>query len=317
MKPLIGIAALLGSTAVFGHDAQAQTVEDPLFQGRALTFSAGIYAPFNTLGGTLTTPNGGGARVQSTDALDFGAGARIDVTYSELWSGNSRIVFNFAMSQAAGEENITIAGAGQTFPGSYDDGFLLPAGFRYNTTLKTETEMLSIGREWDVGGGWRVNAGLKAGQASQDFMILSYNPAGALSRTLQTTSENKMYGVFGGVGHFRPISQNTWLRLSGTVGVMYNSFDYAYTNTNVGVGVDQSVTGSSDGAVVSTQVSASVERQLPGLGVVSFEVGYDGLHGVGNGADTFLDVAGTATTAHIDRDSIGAGYISLGYTYLF
>ena len=232
MKTLIGIAALLGSTAVFGHDAQAQTVEDPLFQGRALTFSAGIYAPFNTLGGTLTTPNGGGARVQSTDALDFGAGARIEVTYSELWSGNSRIVFNFAMSQAAGEENITIAGAGQTFPGSYDDGFLLPAGFR-------------------------------------------------------------------------------------TVGVMYNSFDYAYTNPNVGVGVDQSVTGSSDGAVVSTQVSASVERQLPGLGVVSFEVGYDGLHGVGNGADTFLDVAGTATTAHIDRDSIGAGYISLGYTYLF
>ena len=67
----------------------------------------------------------------------------------------------------------------------------------------------------------------------------------------------------------------------------------------------------------STQASESIERRLSGLGVVSFELGYDGLHGVGNGMDTFLDVAGTATTARIDKDSIGAGYVSVGYTYLF
>jgi hypothetical protein len=43
----------------------------------------------------------------------------------------------------------------------------------------------------------------------------------------------------------------------------------------------------------------------------------DGLFGVVNGADTFLDPADTATTAQIDRDDIVSTYISVGYAFLF
>lgn len=69
MKTLTCYAALCAALAMSGA-VQAQTAfEDPLYQGRVLEFSLGLFAPFNSLQDTLTTPNGGGAQVQSTDQL--------------------------------------------------------------------------------------------------------------------------------------------------------------------------------------------------------------------------------------------------------
>lgn len=317
MKTLTCYAALCAALAMSGA-VQAQTAfEDPLYQGRVLEFSLGLFAPFNSLQDTLTTPNGGGAQVQSTDQLDFGPGGRLDAAYSQPWGSNSRLIVNLTGATATGDETITIGGAIETFPGSYDDGYNLPAGWDIDPEVKTETLMLAVGREWMLDDQWRVSAGLKAGQASQDLMTNILDPGGVVVSTQTTQSNNQMIGVFGGISHYAAIDDNLGLRLSGMVGVMQNDFDYQYTSVRPGGIVDQDITASESGTAISTQLSVRLERSLSKGGMLTFELGFENLQGIGNGVDTFLDVAGTATTAQIGSDSIGGGYLSVGYAFQF
>ncbi|MBA3908489.1 MAG: hypothetical protein C0524_01105 [Rhodobacter sp.] len=65
------------------------------------------------------------------------------------------------------------------------------------------------------------------------------------------------------------------------------------------------------------RMSARLERSLSDNGRLVFEVGYEVLPVVGNGIDRFPDVDTTATTAEIDSDSAGAGYVSVGYAFRF
>ena len=142
MKTLTCYAALCAALAMSGA-VQAQTAfEDPLYQGRVLEFSLGLFA--------------GGAQVQSTDQLDFGPGGRLDAAYSQPWGSNSRLIVNLTGATATGDETITIGGAIETFPGSYDDGYNLPAGWDIDPEVKTETLMLAVGREWMLDDQWRV-----------------------------------------------------------------------------------------------------------------------------------------------------------------
>ena len=126
-----------------------------------------------------------------------------------------------------------------------------------------------------------------------------------------------MIGVFGGISHYAAIDDNLGLRLSGTVGVMQNDFDYRYTSVRPGGIVDQDITASESGTAISTQLSLRLERSLSKGGMLTFELGFENLQGIGNGVDTFLDVAGTATTAQMGSDSIGSGYLGVGYAFQF
>ena len=101
---------------------------------------------------------------------------------------------------------------------------------------------------------------------------------------------------------------------------MRNDYDFEYNRVNRAIGTppnSQRVTASDRGTVVSAKLSARLEQNLSGGGMLTYEVGYEGLSGVGNGVDTLLDPDGTASVAHVDRDSIGAGYISVGYAFRF
>ena len=307
-----GVVVLGSATA-----GQAQSVsDDPLAQGRVLQLSFGLFAPQNTLQDTLTTPNGGGPQVQSTDVLDFGNGGRFALDYSQPWGG-SRLVFSLTGSQATGEQTIVIGGAAETFPGSYDNGFNLPADWTVDTEIETQTALISLGREWQLASNWNVSFGLQGGTASQDITALASADGGVAARALTTRSENRMLGVFGGVSHYSALGDAMGLRLSANLGVMRNKFDYAYTNADTGGFVDQQVDASSTGTAISTKLSARLERSLSEKGVLSLEIGYEGLQGIGNGVDTMLDPAGTDTTAHVDSDRIGGGYVSLGYAFRF
>lgn len=306
--------------AVFGLAASSQAQsfrEDPLSQGRVLELSFGLFAPQNTLQDALTVLNGNGPMVQTTDQLDFGAGGRFGLSYSQPW-GNSRLLIDLTGTQAKGETTISIGGVAEAYPGSYDDGFNLPAGYESDIDTKTDLALLSIGREWQLAGNWTLSAGLQGGKVSQDLSAIVYNddPAAYLRR--QTTqSENRMLGVFGGVGHYIGFSDTMGLRLSASLGVMGNKFEYSYINSSASGTVDQDVEASSSGTAVSTKLSARLERSMSGNGVVSLETGYEGLQGIGNGFDTFLDRRGTADTAQVDADRIGGVYVNLGYAFRF
>jgi hypothetical protein len=320
MQPFAGIAALSVGLSLLGSGAGAEVPQgDPLSVGSVVELSFGLFAPTNTLQDTLTTPNGGGAQVQSTDVLDFGQGGRLSVAYSQPW-GSSRLMFSLTGAQSTGDAAIRIGSVSETFPGSFDDGFNLPAGWSVDTEVETRMTMLTLGRDWAAAGGWRFNAGLQGGTASQDFSGLLRAPDGELWRTLTTQSNNRMYGVFGGVSHYAAIRDGLGLRLSGSLGVMHNSFETTYTNVVNAVGVPpsgQRITASDSGTVLSTRLSARLERTLSDRSLLVFEIGYEGLDGVGNGVDTFLDEDGTATTARVDKDRIGAGYLSVGYAFRF
>lgn len=321
MRLISGVVVFSAGLAAlpFVAFAEVQPV-DPLSQGQVIELSFGLFAPLNTLQDTLTTPNGGGAQLQGTDLLDFGTGGRIGLSYSRPWGENARLVFGLTGARSAGTERVAVGRISETFPGSYDDGFNLPANWSVDTEITTRVTMLTIGRDWALNDAWRVSAGLQAGQASQDLSGLVRAPDGELFRTLTTRSENTMYGVFGGVSHYSALSETLGLRLSGSVGVLQNEFEYQYVNVTNAVGVPpagQNISASESGTAVSTRVSARLERRMSDNGTIIFEAGYEGLHGIGNGADTFLDVNGTRSVARIDSDRIGAAYLSLGYAYRF
>jgi hypothetical protein len=321
MKKRLGFAVICGVYCSFAVAALAQTIpEDPFYTGSVIELSFGLFAPKNTLQDTLTTRNGGGPQLQSTDLLDFGRGSRVSVAYSRPRDSGSRLIFNLTGSQASGEAKITMGGVSETFPGSYDDGFNLPANWTVDAEIETKSVMLTIGREWALNGGWGFSAGLQGGTASQDMTAKLRAPDGELWRTLTTQSNNRMYGLFGGVSHYSRINKDMGLRLSGTLGVMHNSFDYTYVNQTNAVGIPPSGQGnaaSDSSTAVSTRVSARLERRLTERSMLTFEVGYEGLSGIGNGADTFLDPDGTDSTAQVDRDQIGAGYLTVGYAFRF
>ncbi|SFR34781.1 hypothetical protein SAMN04488005_0707 [Yoonia tamlensis] len=301
----IALALSLGATAA--------TAEDSFYQGQVIELSAGIFAPLNTLQDTLTTPNGGGAQVQSTDALNFGLGPRIDVAYSRPLGNNARLIVDISAAEVTGDTTITIGATSETFPGSYDDGYQLPSANDYDTTVKTEMATLRVGGEWAINPAWRVSAGLQAGQAAQDLEAFSQNS----SRNITSTSRNEMYGVFGGVSYYHGINDDMALRVSANLGVLENNFTYDYANIDSGGFTDQEASGTSSGTAYSAQIAARLERNINDHSMMIFEIGYEGLSGIGNGADTFLDAEGTASTAHIDEDMIGAAYISAGYALRF
>lgn len=129
-----------------------------------------------------------------------------------------------------------------------------------------------------------------------------------------------MIGVFGGVSHYTALSNVLGLRLSANLGVMRNSFDYSYANVLLPDDLapfDQFVSGESSGTAVSTQLSVRLERSLSDTSMLTFELGYEGISGIGNGADTLLDADGTNDAAAIDSDRIGAAYLSVGYAFRF
>lgn len=327
MIGIIGRAALWAvcfavPSAVLAEDGPA----DPLSEGRVLEFSLGLFAPGNGLQDMLTRPNNGTVQLQSTDLLDFGEGGRIALTYSQPWDAGSRLVVGLQGMSASGETRITMGTASEAFPGSYDDGYSLPAGWYVDSGIETRTAMLSVGREWTGKGAWSFSAGIQGGTASQDMDWLlraaegPFTAEGEPWRRLTTRSDNRMLGVYGGVSHYMALGERLGLRMSGRLGVMHNRFDYEYSNVLLPPDLTpnrQDISGSSSGTALSTALSVRLEQGLSESGTLVFEIGYQALDGIGNGVDTFLDPAGTGTTAAFGSDRIEAGYISLGYALRF
>ena len=299
---------------------------DPLASGRVLEFSLGLFAPGNHLQDMLTRPNGGTAQLQSTDLLDMGQGGRVALTYSQPWDERSRLVVGLTGMAASGEVRVTMGPASEAYPGSYDDGYALPAGWYVDSGIETRMAMLSVGREWATDGAWTFSAGVQGGTASQDMDWLlraaegPFTPEGEAWRRIRTQSDNRMLGVYGGVSHYMALGEGLGLRLSGRLGVMHNRFDYDYSNLLLPSDLTpnlQEISGSSSGTAVSTALSVRLEQSLTDRGVLVLELGYQALDGVGSGVDTFLDPDGTRTTAAIDRDRIGGAHVSLGYAFRF
>ncbi|NJS38509.1 MAG: hypothetical protein HC783_05240 [Rhodobacteraceae bacterium] len=154
---------------------------------------------------------------------------------------------------------VQIGDLSEAYPGSFDDGLNLPAGWYADATVKTQTRMLSIGREWQGQDGWRFSAGLQGGTARQELtsLLRAVGPFalfdGELFSTTASRSNNRMIGLYG--------------RVSG--------------------------------------------------GLLTFELGYEGLCGVGNGVVTFPDPEGLRNTPKIDSDTIGAAHLSVGYAFRY
>jgi hypothetical protein len=320
------IVALCAGLSLFSGVALAETVSDPLAEGRVLELSFGLVAPLNSLQDTLTTLNGGGPLVQSTSVLDFGTGGRVGLAYSNPWGEDARFVVNLTGARASGDAVVQIGDLSEAYPGSFDDGLNLPADWYADATVKTQTTMLSIGREWQGQDGWRFSAGLQGGTARQDLtsLLRAVGPFalfdGELFSTTATRSKNRMIGLYGGVSRYMPMQDGLGLRLSASLGVMRNTFDYSYSHRINAVGVapnSRDVSASDSGTAVSAKLSARLERSLASGGLLTFELGYDGLYGVGNGVDTFLDPEGRRNTPKIDGDTIGAAYLSVGYAFRF
>lgn len=327
MRTIITTSVVCIGFSAIANMAQAEGASaDPMFQGRMIELSFGLIAPSNTLQDTLTTRNNTDTQIQSTSLLEFGTGGRVGLTYSALWGERSRLVVGLTGARASDTARVEIGSLSEAFPGIYDDGFSLPANSYFDGTIETNMTMLSVGKEWAKGENWRFSAGLQGGTASQDISVQLYGRPplalfdGELFSTVDSQSRNQFVGVYGGVSHYASLADGFGLRLSGTLGVMHNNFDFEYSRVNRAIGTppnSQRVTASDTGTAISAKLSARLERSLSGGGMLSLEVGYEGLSGVGNGVDTLLDPDGTATVAHIDRDSIGAGYVSVGYAFRF
>lgn len=324
MKTIARIAAVCVGILAFSSAVQAEDLQkDPLFQGRTMEVSFGLFAPLNTLQDTLTTQRRTRVQVQSTNLLDFGVGGRINVTYSNPISQDSRVVLSFTGARAAANARINIGAADETFNGIYGSGFRLPANSYFDSTVDTRSAMVSVGKEWTRGSTWRFSAGVQGGSASQDISTRLYGRVplalfnGELFSTIDVKSKNYFAGVYGGVSHYTALGDGLGLRLSGNLGVMRHAFDFEYTRVNRALFTlpnSQRLTASDVGATISTKISARLERSLEGGAMVTMEVGYDGLYGLGNGVDTFLDFDGSSDFADIESDAIGAAYLSVGYT---
>ncbi|ASM72041.1 hypothetical protein SULPSESMR1_01219 [Pseudosulfitobacter pseudonitzschiae] len=306
----------IGVVAPVAHAQDA--MQDPLFGAQVFQLNLGIAAPANSLQETLTYPNGGGATILTTGSLDFGTGGRAEISYSRPWGDASRFYVELAGMRAIGEETILIVGPAATFPGSYDDGYQLPTGYSVATDVKTEMAFLKAGREWAMNDTWRASAGVQVGQVSQEFQAESFDTALVSSRTLTATGSNQLFGVQGGLSHYVPLNEKTALRSTMTLGVMTNSYDYAYRNIETtGGATEQAADASGNSTAFSAGVSVALEHQMTTNGYLSFKVGVGGLFNVVNAADTFLDPAGTASTAKIDHDSIVSSYVTVGYVFRF
>jgi hypothetical protein len=306
------LGALLVASPVKAQDK----MQDPVFSSQVFEFNIGIAAPLNTLQNTLTHPNDGGATILTTDSLNFGTGGYANISYSRPWGDASRFYIELSGTNVTGSETTIIEGS-QSFPGSYDDGYQLPDGWTYQNEVETDLTFLKAGREWALINGWRTSVGLQAGQVSQNLETQSFDLAMVSSRRISATASNKMLGAYGGISNYHALNDTTALRTSANIGLMANSYDYSYLTINSLGDTDQSIDVSGDSTAYSANVSIALEHQVIPNGYVTFEIGMDGLFGVVNGADTFLDPAGTATTAHIDRDDIVSSYISVGYAFLF
>ncbi len=113
MRQSAKIATLCAGLSLSTHAVLAQTGrDDPLASGQMIELSFGLLTPVNTLQDTLTTLNGGGPQLQSTDALDFGLGGRVAVAYSRPWGSTARLIFSLTGAQTTGDATITVGPRG-------------------------------------------------------------------------------------------------------------------------------------------------------------------------------------------------------------
>ena len=314
------ITFALGALLVASPVKAQEKMQDPMFSSQVFEFNLGIAAPLNTLQNTLTHPNGGGTTILTTDALDFGAGGHENISYSRPWGDASRFYIELSGTNVIGSETTNIEG-NQSFPGSYDDGYMLPDGWTLQNEVETDLAFLKAGREWALNNGWRTSVGLQAAQVSQNLEIQSFDLWMVNSRRISATASNKMLGAYGGISNYHALNDTTALRTSANIGLMANSYDYSYLSIDLSIDpegiTNQFIDVSGESTAYSANVSIALEHQVNPNGYVTYEIGMDGLFGVVNGADTFLDPAGMGTTANIDRDDIVSSYISVGYAFLF
>ncbi len=311
-----GLAAAI--IAVSAQSAIAQS--DPLSTGRVLEFSYGSEMVLNTLQDQLTTPNNFGAgpfpagpTTQSTRTLDVGSGEHFALSYSQDLFGSSRAFVEISHSETSGGGLADARGLGDTtFPGSWDDGNLISNSNVVAIELLDRQTLLTAGAEVASNAGFTFSTGFQVAYLEHESQ-LERSP---IQRSALIETSNRMYGFFGRAMHYTSLGHGGGLRVTGTIGVLENSFDYYYLNT-AGASVTQEISTSGIDTVFSVGLTARYEHSLTERTMLTAEIGYDGFYGVVNGFDTFLDRLGTDTVAHIDRDHIGSTHVSLGLVHRF
>ncbi len=74
----------------------------------------------------------------------------------------------------------------------------------------------------------------------------------------------------------------------------------------------RNIPASWSGTAVSARVSARLERRMSDNGRILLEAGHEVLRGIGDDAETVLDVSGARSFAGIGRGRIGGARLSLG-----
>ncbi len=311
---------LFSSTA----NADNSAITDPLYRFKAFEVNIGVGNVLNTLDGTFFATNNsspgafGGPLVPllDTDILDIGTGGRVALKFSQPITDNKRFFVEAEISSTS-EGSVFAPTVDGTYPGSYDDGFLVPAGFTVNQNIDTETLQLKFGQEWATSKNWRFRVAAQAGKVSQDFEGAVFIPVGTLGRNFSTNSDNTQLGLSVGSSYYSNLSEDVGLRLSADLGVFRNDFTYSYSNVLVSGVTQQSLSTSDIGFSAATKFSATLEKTLKNNSLVSLGIGLENFHNVSSGLQTFLNPQGTATTAAISKDTISTVFISLGYTHTF
>lgn len=305
-------------------NADDNGIADPLYKFKAFEVNIGVGNVLNTLDGTFFAANNsspgtfGGPLVPllDTDILDLGTGGRIALKFSQPITGNKRFFLEAEISSAS-EGSVFAPTVAGTYPGSYDDGFLIPLGFSVNQDIDTETLQLKFGQEWATSKNWRFRIAAQAGKVSQDFEGVVFAPGGILNRNFSTNSDNTQLGLSVGSSYYSNLSEDVGLRLSADLGVFRNDFTYSYSNVLAPGVTQQSLSTSDIGFSATTKFSATLEKTLKNNSLVSLGIGLENFHNVGSGLQTFLNPQGTTTTAVISKDTISTVFVSLGYTHTF
>lgn len=273
----------------------------------------------NTLQDQLTTPNNAslasapGPTIQSTRTLDVGSGERFDLSYSQDLLGTSRAFVEISHSETSGGGLADARGMGvTTFPGSFDDGYLIGNSDVVAIDFHDRQSILTVGAEVGSYADLTFSTGFQVAYLEHESR-LERSPS---PRYVLVETSNRMFGFFGRAMHYTSVGQDGGLRITGTLGVLENSFDYYYRNRNTSF-VAHEISTSGIDTVFSVGLTARYEHSLTERTMLTAEIGYDGFYGVVNGFDTFLDRLGTGTDAAIDRDHIGSPHVSLGLVHRF
>ncbi len=314
------VCCLMAGTAT----AENNAANDPLYQLKAFEVNIGVGSVLNTLDGTFFATNntspgafaGPLDPILGTSILDLGIAGRAALKFSQPQSENTRVFVETEISSASEGSTFSPSIDG-TYPGSYDDGYLVPANFSVEQDIDTETFQFRAGQEWATSDAWRVRGAIQVGKVSQDITGTPIELAGDISRVFTTDSNNTQLGFSVGASHYSTLNARTGLRLSADMGVFRNDFTYSYSNVEAFGFLDQSNSASDIGVSGTTKISATFERTLENNSLVSIGVGLENFHNVGNGMQTFLNPEGTATTAVISKGTISTVFFNLGYTHRF